>query len=63
MHKKYNGVYDHRIIGTYKGHNLYYDNGEYVIERKHWKKPTKEELIEINKQFKGLEKKVEEKCK
>ena len=60
MHKKYKGVYDSRLIGMYKGHHLYFDNGKYVIERKYWKKPTEEELNEIKRRFGNLEKKIME---
>ena len=57
-HKTYKGAYDKRILGTYQGHNIYYDKDDgYVIQRRYWKKPTKDELKEIKEQFGDLEKK------
>ena len=58
--EKYKGIYDSRVVGLYNGKFVYYEKESgYVIERKYWKKPTKEELKEINEKFGDLEKKKE----
>ena len=59
MHKTYGGVYDPRILGVHNGNHIYYDEGDgIVIERKYWKKPTKDELKKIREKFGDLENKI-----
>ena len=58
--EEYNGVYNNRVVGLYKGvHVVYYDskNG-YMIGNPYIRKPTIKELKEIKIQFGDLEKKI-----
>ena len=58
-HKKYNGVYDPRILGLYNGKFVYYDKDDgIVIESKYWKNPTDTEIKKIKEHFGNLEKKL-----
>ena len=57
MLKDYNGVYDKRLVGMYKGKIVYYDKEDgYVIDGLYPRKPSLTELEDIKKLFGNLEK-------